>query len=233
MASGRQGVRFQAVDRVATISAEKSRAGAHGHRDPAAVVLTVRNMKPARAVEELEVDYEGELLRAVVQRPLSCWTSPTRSPATRPSSASSAAPTTALVLDPTTPTSVRPDAAAGVATPRLLPPDLLLPHLLLSGRLQVAPAGTGFNDSRAPPRPGSRAAMRTCSWTTRSSERLMRGPHRASSSRCSGRDRRSPRRAPRSMNTQPVPRRCGGRSRALRRRRGPRRRRRGLPGAWG
>jgi DNA polymerase-3 subunit beta len=48
-----------AVDRVATISSEKSRsvklAVEAGH-----IVLTVRNMEAGQAVEELEVDYEGE-----------------------------------------------------------------------------------------------------------------------------------------------------------------------------
>ncbi|HEY5071569.1 MAG TPA: DNA polymerase III subunit beta [Caulobacteraceae bacterium] len=48
-----------AVDRVATISSEKSRSvklAVEGGR----VVLTVRNMETGQAVEELEVDYEGD-----------------------------------------------------------------------------------------------------------------------------------------------------------------------------
>ncbi|MDB5446790.1 MAG: dnaN [Phenylobacterium sp.] len=49
----------QAVDRVATISAEKSRSvrmAIEGGR----AVLTVRNMEAGQAVEELEIDYEGD-----------------------------------------------------------------------------------------------------------------------------------------------------------------------------
>ena len=48
-----------AVDRVATISSEKSRSvklAAEAGR----IVLTVRNMETGQAVEELEVDYDGE-----------------------------------------------------------------------------------------------------------------------------------------------------------------------------
>jgi DNA polymerase-3 subunit beta len=48
-----------AVDRVSTISSEKSRSvkmSVEGGR----VVLTVRNMETGQAVEELEVDYEGD-----------------------------------------------------------------------------------------------------------------------------------------------------------------------------
>ena len=49
----------QAVDRVATISAEKSRSvrmAVEGGR----CVLTVRNMEAGQAVEELELDYDGD-----------------------------------------------------------------------------------------------------------------------------------------------------------------------------
>jgi DNA polymerase III subunit beta len=49
----------QAVDRVATISAEKSRS-VRMAIDGGKVVLTVRNMEAGQAVEELEVDYDGE-----------------------------------------------------------------------------------------------------------------------------------------------------------------------------
>ncbi len=49
----------QAVDRVATISAEKSRSVKLGI-EPGKMVLTVRNMEAGQAVEELEVEYEGE-----------------------------------------------------------------------------------------------------------------------------------------------------------------------------
>src|SRR6201991_4677053 len=49
----------QAVDRVATISAEKSRS-VRMAIEPGRVVLTVRNMEAGQAVEELEVDYGGE-----------------------------------------------------------------------------------------------------------------------------------------------------------------------------
>ena len=49
----------QAVDRVATISAEKSRSVKLAI-EPGKMVLTVRNMEAGQAVEELEVDYEGE-----------------------------------------------------------------------------------------------------------------------------------------------------------------------------
>jgi DNA polymerase-3 subunit beta len=49
----------QAVDRVATISAEKSRSvrmAVEGGK----CVLTVRNMEAGQAVEELELDYDGD-----------------------------------------------------------------------------------------------------------------------------------------------------------------------------
>ncbi len=49
----------QAVDRVATISAEKSRSVKMAI-EPGKVILTVRNMEAGQAVEEIEVDYEGE-----------------------------------------------------------------------------------------------------------------------------------------------------------------------------
>jgi DNA polymerase-3 subunit beta len=48
-----------AVDRVATISAEKSRSVKLA-LEPGRLVLTVRNMEAGQAVEELEVDYDGE-----------------------------------------------------------------------------------------------------------------------------------------------------------------------------
>ncbi len=49
----------QAVDRVATISAEKSRSVKLAI-EPGKVVLTVRNMEAGQATEEVEVDYDGE-----------------------------------------------------------------------------------------------------------------------------------------------------------------------------
>ncbi|HEX5775437.1 MAG TPA: DNA polymerase III subunit beta [Caulobacteraceae bacterium] len=49
----------QAVDRVATISAEKSRSVKLAI-EPGKVVLTVRNMEAGQAVEEIEVDYDGD-----------------------------------------------------------------------------------------------------------------------------------------------------------------------------
>jgi DNA polymerase-3 subunit beta len=49
----------QAVDRVATISAEKSRSVRLAF-EAGKVVLTVRNMEAGQAVEELEVDYDGD-----------------------------------------------------------------------------------------------------------------------------------------------------------------------------
>jgi DNA polymerase-3 subunit beta len=49
----------QAVDRVATISAEKSRSVKLAI-EPGRMVLTVRNMEAGQAVEEIEVDYDGE-----------------------------------------------------------------------------------------------------------------------------------------------------------------------------
>jgi DNA polymerase-3 subunit beta len=49
----------QAVDRVATISAEKSRA-VRMAIESGRIVLTVRNMEAGQAVEELEVDYDGD-----------------------------------------------------------------------------------------------------------------------------------------------------------------------------
>jgi DNA polymerase-3 subunit beta len=48
-----------AVDRVATISAEKSRSVKLAV-EPGKIVLTVRNMEAGQAVEELEVDYDSE-----------------------------------------------------------------------------------------------------------------------------------------------------------------------------
>jgi DNA polymerase-3 subunit beta len=48
-----------AVDRVATISAEKSRS-VKMHVEPGRITLTVRNMEAGQAVEELEADYAGE-----------------------------------------------------------------------------------------------------------------------------------------------------------------------------
>ncbi len=49
----------QAVDRVATISAEKSRS-VRMAIESGKVVLTVRNMEAGQAVEELEIEYDGE-----------------------------------------------------------------------------------------------------------------------------------------------------------------------------
>lgn len=49
----------QAVDRVATISAEKSRSVKLAI-EPGRMVLTVRNMEAGQAVEELEVDYDSD-----------------------------------------------------------------------------------------------------------------------------------------------------------------------------
>jgi DNA polymerase-3 subunit beta len=49
----------QAVDRVATISAEKSRS-VRMAIESGRVVLTVRNMEAGQAVEELEIDYDGD-----------------------------------------------------------------------------------------------------------------------------------------------------------------------------
>ncbi len=49
----------KAVDRVATISAEKSRS-VRMAIEPGRVILTVRNMEAGQAVEEIEVDYAGE-----------------------------------------------------------------------------------------------------------------------------------------------------------------------------
>lgn len=49
----------QAVDRVATISAEKSRSVKLAI-EPGKLVLTVRNMEAGQAVEEIEIDYDGE-----------------------------------------------------------------------------------------------------------------------------------------------------------------------------
>ena len=49
----------QAVDRVATISAEKSRS-VRMAIEPGRIILTVRNMEAGQAVEELEVEYGGE-----------------------------------------------------------------------------------------------------------------------------------------------------------------------------
>jgi DNA polymerase-3 subunit beta len=48
-----------AVDRVATISAEKSRS-VKLQIEPGKLVLTVRNMEAGQAVEEVEIDYDGE-----------------------------------------------------------------------------------------------------------------------------------------------------------------------------
>jgi DNA polymerase-3 subunit beta len=49
----------QAVDRVATISAEKSRS-VRMAIESGRMVLTVRNMEAGQAVEEVEIDYDGE-----------------------------------------------------------------------------------------------------------------------------------------------------------------------------
>ena len=49
----------QAVDRVATISAEKSRSVKLAI-EPGRMVLTVRNMEAGQGVEELEIDYDGD-----------------------------------------------------------------------------------------------------------------------------------------------------------------------------
>jgi DNA polymerase-3 subunit beta len=48
-----------AVDRVATISAEKSRS-VKLQVEPGRLILTVRNMEAGQAVEEVEIDYDGE-----------------------------------------------------------------------------------------------------------------------------------------------------------------------------
>jgi len=48
-----------AVDRVATISAEKSRS-VKLQIEPGKLVLTVRNMEAGQAMEELEIDYDGD-----------------------------------------------------------------------------------------------------------------------------------------------------------------------------
>ena len=48
-----------AVDRVATISSEKSRS-VKLSAERGRITLTVRNMETGQAVEELEVDYDGE-----------------------------------------------------------------------------------------------------------------------------------------------------------------------------
>jgi DNA polymerase-3 subunit beta len=53
------GLFAQAVDRVATISAEKSRSVKLAI-EPGKLVLTVRNMEAGQAVEELEIDYDGD-----------------------------------------------------------------------------------------------------------------------------------------------------------------------------
>jgi DNA polymerase-3 subunit beta len=49
----------QAVDRVATISSEKSRS-VKLSVEPGRVILTVRNMETGQATEEVEVDYGGD-----------------------------------------------------------------------------------------------------------------------------------------------------------------------------
>jgi DNA polymerase-3 subunit beta len=49
----------QAIDRVATISAEKSRSVRLAF-EAGKVILTVRNMEAGQAVEELELDYDGD-----------------------------------------------------------------------------------------------------------------------------------------------------------------------------
>ncbi|MDQ0465698.1 DNA polymerase-3 subunit beta [Caulobacter ginsengisoli] len=49
----------QAVDRVATISAEKSRSVKLAI-EPGRMTLTVRNMEAGQAVEEVEIDYDGD-----------------------------------------------------------------------------------------------------------------------------------------------------------------------------
>src|ERR1700761_1993832 len=49
----------KAVDRVATISAEKSRSVKMAI-EPGRIILTVRNMEAGQGMEELEVDYDGE-----------------------------------------------------------------------------------------------------------------------------------------------------------------------------
>jgi DNA polymerase III subunit beta len=53
------GLFAQAVDRVATISAEKSRSVKMAV-ESGRIILTVRNMEAGQGVEELEVDYDGE-----------------------------------------------------------------------------------------------------------------------------------------------------------------------------
>ena len=53
------GMFARAVDRVATISEEKSRS-VKVAVERGKVVLTVRNMEAGQAVEEVEADYEGE-----------------------------------------------------------------------------------------------------------------------------------------------------------------------------
>ncbi|HWE47702.1 MAG TPA: DNA polymerase III subunit beta [Caulobacteraceae bacterium] len=53
------GVFAAAVDRVATISAEKARSVKLAV-EPGKIILTVRNVEAGQAVEEVEVDYDGE-----------------------------------------------------------------------------------------------------------------------------------------------------------------------------
>jgi hypothetical protein len=70
----------QAVDRVATISAEKSRS-VRMAIEPGRMILTVRNMEAGQAVEELEIDYSGESFELPIRRawspcpPFSTWPS--------------------------------------------------------------------------------------------------------------------------------------------------------------
>jgi len=53
------GLFAKAVDRVATISAEKSRSVKMAV-EPGRMILTVRNMEAGQGVEELEIDYDGD-----------------------------------------------------------------------------------------------------------------------------------------------------------------------------
>ena len=92
-----------AVDRVATISAEKSRSVKMAV-ETGRSTLTVRNMEAGQAVEELEVDYDGERSRSA-STPAICWTSPARSAARRPSSASPTPPRPPWCSIPATPAS--------------------------------------------------------------------------------------------------------------------------------
>ena len=89
----------KAVDRVATISAEKSRSVKLAF-DNDRVKLTVRNMEAGQAEERGRDRLFRRTVRDRLQRPLSLWTSPARSPAKTPPSASPDPASPTLVLDP-------------------------------------------------------------------------------------------------------------------------------------